>query len=103
VGVLDVSASTATVTSDEVIVTQFAFFPEPSTADFDGDGDVDGADFLLWQRGGSPNALSQSDLALWEDHFGITILTAAASIPEPSTLLLGTLAAVGLLLRRRLS
>ena len=35
--------------------------PEPD--DFDGDEDVDGADFLAWQRGESPNLLSQSDLA----------------------------------------
>jgi len=27
----------------------------PQPGDFDEDGDVDGGDFLLWQRGGSPS------------------------------------------------
>ena len=39
--------------------------------DFDFDGDVDGADLLLWQRGGSPNPLGASDLAAWEANFGV--------------------------------
>ena len=38
--------------------------------DFDFDGDVDGHDFLKWQRGESPNPLSQSDLADWEANYG---------------------------------
>ena len=37
--------------------------------DFDGDGFVTGADFLKWQRGESPNSLSQSDLATWEANY----------------------------------
>jgi hypothetical protein len=40
--------------------------------DFDDDGDVDGNDFLLWQRGGSPNGATSGDLALWEDNYGMT-------------------------------
>jgi hypothetical protein len=32
--------------------------------DFDADGDVEGRAFLIWQRGGSPKALSDSDLRL---------------------------------------
>jgi len=38
--------------------------------DFDDDGDVDGADFLSWQRGGSPNGINSSDLTDWEANFG---------------------------------
>jgi len=38
--------------------------------DFNGDGIVDGLDFLKWQRGESPNPLSQSDLADWEANYG---------------------------------
>src|SRR5690606_23129308 len=52
--------------------------------DFDMDGDVDGADFLSWQRGNSPNPLSSGDLADWESNFGATALTAAVAVPEPS-------------------
>jgi T5SS/PEP-CTERM-associated repeat protein len=52
--------------------------------DFDVDGDVDGADFLKWQRGGSPNPNSAGDLTAWRGNFGFGGLTAAgASIPEP--------------------
>lgn len=60
--------------------------------DFDGDGDVDGADFLLWQRGGSPNPLSQADLATWRNNFGAAAATVSASVPEPSSAMLAALA-----------
>lgn len=67
--------------------------------DFDGDGDVDGADFLLWQRD-----TSIGDLADWEDNFGFAPAVAAtASVPEPATaitLLMG-LALVCLITRKR--
>ncbi|MBN1854278.1 MAG: hypothetical protein JW829_16230 [Pirellulales bacterium] len=31
---------------------------------------MDGNDFLIWQRGESPNPLSSSDLASWQATFG---------------------------------
>lgn len=55
--------------------------------DFDADGDVDGRDFLIWQRGGSPTPLSATDLAAWQSGYPGP-LTALASIPEPGTGLL---------------
>jgi hypothetical protein len=56
-----------------------------ANGDFDGDGDVDGRDFLKWQRGQSPNPYSSSDLALWQQTYGNSQLTAAStSVPEPS-------------------
>ena len=42
--------------------------PEPG-ADFDIDGDIDGADFLAWQRGESPMPLSDFDLNAWKESF----------------------------------
>ncbi len=60
----------------------------PSGADFDGDGDVDGRDFLFWQRGDSPNELSSEDLALWQAQYGTGSLVAGIGVPEPSSLLL---------------
>ena len=78
------------------------FISTATSADFDLDGDVDGSDLLMWQRGEVSNPPSAEDLADWEALFGTTsTLSATASIPEPSTLLLGALAAVGLLIRRR--
>ena len=59
--------------------------------DFDNDGDVDGRDFLRWQRGGSPNPLSASDLALWQGNYGnggLSALATSTAVPEPSALLL---------------
>ncbi|TWU28154.1 hypothetical protein [Bythopirellula polymerisocia] len=47
-------------------VTLFATLP----GDFDLDGDVDGRDFLVWQRGGSPNGINSGDLALWQAQYG---------------------------------
>ncbi len=71
--------------------------------DFDEDGDVDGHDFLVWQRGGSPNPLSASDLAVWRDNYGTTSsLSAAGSVPEPSAALL-TMCGLALVCRRRTS
>lgn len=56
--------------------------------DFDGDSDVDGRDFLIWQRGESPNSLSAEDLADWQNNYGVGGLQAITSIaiPEPTTM-----------------
>jgi hypothetical protein len=59
--------------------------------DFDLNGSVDGADFLAWQRGESPDPLSASDLADWEANYGTPaspVVAATATVPEPSTSLL---------------
>lgn len=50
--------------------------------DFDGDADVDGRDFLAWQRGDSPAPYSPADLALWQDHYGPANTIASYSVPE---------------------
>ena len=74
------------------------------SADFDGNGDVDGRDFLKWQRGELSHPLSQSDLTAWEVNYGKVAALSAASmaVPEPATIvLLGGLAAVVLAQRRR--
>ena len=66
--------------------------------DFNMDGRVDGFDFLLWQRGQSPNPLSGSDLTDWRNNYGTTTLNAqAVSIPEPTILTLFGSGVVGLL------
>lgn len=71
--------------------------------DFDNDGDVDGRDFLAWQRGSSPNPRSSSDLALWRSNYGAGGMSAAAAvaIPEPcaSLLMLTSLAALAIFKR----
>jgi prepilin-type N-terminal cleavage/methylation domain-containing protein/prepilin-type processing-associated H-X9-DG protein len=81
--------------------------------DFDGNGIVDGADFLAWQRafgtaavppgaGADANGDGQidaSDLSLWRDNFGAQAnQSLAAAVPEPAG---WALAAIGLLLGSR--
>jgi len=52
--------------------------------DFDNDNDVDGADFLTWQRNPSVGSLSN-----WESEFGMTSALATTKVvPEPTSLLL---------------
>lgn len=68
--------------------------------DFDKDGDVDGRDFLIWQR--NP---SVGNLADWHTNYGAPQLTAASqAIPEPNVLF-GMLTIQGFLLltRRKLT
>jgi hypothetical protein len=70
--------------------------------DYDFDEDVDGDDYLVWQRGESPNALDPADLATWQTNFGLPAAGAAFSaVPEPACLLLTGIAAVALLAVRR--
>jgi endoglucanase len=66
-------------------VVQPFFYQEPSAdpGDFDEDGDVDGADFLQWQRGESPDPFSADNLADWQENYGLAPL-AGLSVPEPS-------------------
>jgi hypothetical protein len=50
--------------------------------DYDGDNDVDGRDFLTWQRGDSFNPLSSADLQSWQENYDGGTL-AVVIIPEP--------------------
>ncbi len=55
--------------------------------DIDGDGDVDGTDFLLIQRGFG-DTTSQQDLDDWLANYPTPMPLGASAIPEPSTLCL---------------
>jgi hypothetical protein len=70
--------------------------------DFDLDGDVDGRDFLTWQRGGSPSPYSAIDLQTWQGAYGAP-LVAISAVPEPSTVVLISLMSFGFLAIRRRS
>jgi hypothetical protein len=71
------------------------------TGDFDNDGDVDGRDFLVWQRGASPDPLSASDLAAWQGNYGAGSLAASTAVPEPASLISVLIAGIGSLAGRR--
>jgi len=69
--------------------------------DFDLDGDVDGIDFLKWQRGESTTPFSASDLADWETNYGTNPLVASiATVPETATFGLALLSVLGMLAKR---
>jgi len=86
------------LTPDTQIDNLGFILPSVGTAgDFDLDEDVDGADFLLWQRD-----MSVGNLADWQANFGTTAAVgAAAAVPEPSAIALALLAGSMLLSRRR--
>ncbi|MEM8947481.1 MAG: hypothetical protein AAGD11_20065 [Planctomycetota bacterium] len=68
------------------------------SGDFNGDGNVDGTDFLAWQRDPSLGSLSD-----WQNNFGAaSALSASASaIPEPTAAMLSAVALLGLCCRCR--
>jgi hypothetical protein len=59
---------------------------------------INGADFLLWQTGGSPDPVSSPDLGDWQSNFGLRLPPAGSAssrpVPEPGGLWLGIVAAV---------
>lgn len=105
--------------SDAVLTPEQFLFETAAVAedgDFNGDNVVDGADFLIWQRGFGPTGtnltgdadgngvVDGADLAIWKSQFGgAPAVVAAAAVPEPATLALGGLAVVlmGIVSRRR--
>jgi hypothetical protein len=74
--------------------------PPVANGDFDGDGDVDGRDFLVWQRGESPSPLSATDLADWQTNYGTGGLAAISAVPEPTAMSLMMLISSMIAVRR---
>lgn len=68
--------------------------------DFDFDGDVDGSDFLLWQR----DARDSMDLATWKENYGGSLqppVSLNGAVPEPSSSALFFIATVALALQTK--
>ena len=65
--------------------------------DFDYDDDVDGVDYLKWQRGELLNPLREEDRSDWESYFGTSspATAAVAVVPEPSSAVLMLLVEIG--------
>lgn len=89
-----------TVNTADLAIWHQQYVHVPQTGDFDDDADVDGRDFLAWQRGfgqlnatraqGDSNAdhkVNSIDLSVWQHQFGGTPgLAAVVTIPEPDSL-----------------
>jgi hypothetical protein len=92
--------------------------PPTDNADFDSDGDVDGRDFLIWQRSGliddgtallangdanDDGNVDSLDLGVWQNQYGqAPPLSAINAVPEPtSAVLLGVALSSLALLKRR--
>jgi hypothetical protein len=100
--------------SDVALTPNQFLFGEPvvgDDADFDDDGDVDGQDFLIFQRGVGPTGTNMTgdangdtivngaDLDVLRSQFGNT--TPVSAIPEPAAALLVVGGAMGLAVLRR--
>jgi hypothetical protein len=96
-----------------VAPNQFLTVVERFPADFDEDGDVDGADFLTWQRSlgaaGTPTTgdangdrqVTGQDLTIWRRQVGMPAVAAAGAVPEPALLTMTALAGVVIMARGR--
>lgn len=54
--------------------------PLTTPGDFNADGQVDGRDFLLWQRD-----TTVGELADWQENYGVGTLAGATAVPEPAS------------------
>jgi hypothetical protein len=91
-------------TADFVVTVSAAV----DNANFDGDADVDGIDFLIWQRGyGLPSPTFEQgdanhdgmidglDLLVWEQQYaGPPVISALNVVPEPATSFLALLVSI---------
>ena len=70
--------------------------------DFNDDGAVDAADYVVW-RDGLGKTYAQEDYEVWRANFGMRIGngTSLSSVPEPATLLMFLVAAIGIRMRHR--
>jgi hypothetical protein len=87
---------------DNVITVDNVRFEGPFAVPFGGDFDfndvVDGNDFLIWQRGESPEAGSAAELEAWKANYGQSApIPELSAVPEPGCLVLSAFAALGLM------
>lgn len=78
--------------------------PVGIAGDFNNDLAVDGADFLAWQRGESPTALSSGDLDAWKSNYGNSgnPQPALSPVPEPAALQLAAVTCLAMASQLRL-
>jgi hypothetical protein len=90
---------------------RIAVAPAPLTGDFNGNGAVDAADYVLWRNGGplaneggvTPGTATPQDYTTWRANFGRTSgsgsALGASGVPEPAAAVLALIAACSLRIR----
>lgn len=85
---------------DELRIVLSDFVPAATIpGDFNSDGDVDGSDFLAWQRtDGTPDGLTA-----WQTNYSTQAspLAASKAVPEPANAVLALLAALAIASKRQ--
>ncbi len=105
-------SATGTVGEDNYTLTSLVA-PAGVAGDYNDNGIVDAADYVLWRNGGplenevdSPGTVNQADYTAWRARFGNGTGAGGAlsgsAIPEPATLACLLIAIAGLLLRGRI-
>ena len=103
------------LTDEQILAIYQELLPSSDSADFNGDQVVDGADFLIWQRGlgtggaslanGDANGdgnVNDLDLGIWQaQYLAGGAAAATGAIPEPTSGLLGASAAAACVCLRR--
>jgi hypothetical protein len=98
---------TGTPGTDNYILTSLIEgLPIPTLdGDFNGDGKVDAADYVVWRKNPGAHGGDPAGYNLWRTNFGRTAGSGsgldAAGVPEPSSLLLVAAAVAGLICARR--
>jgi hypothetical protein len=93
------------------VITYTLATPPGVLGDYNGNGAVDGADYVLWRNGGplqnegdQPGVINNADYTFWRAHFGATsgsgAATGTAAVPEPATAFLWFAVAALLVIRR---
>jgi hypothetical protein len=78
----------------------------PLSGDFNGDGSVDAADYVVW-RNGLGTTHTQEDYNVWRANFGRTAgsassdISASTAVPEPATVVMVLAGMLSMLQRRR--
>lgn len=85
------------LTVAEAIALYNAAVSVGTPGDFDDDGDVDGNDFLVWQR----DDATPAGLAEWKANFPSNVTAAVGSVPEPAGLTLLAICGLGGIAFRR--